>query len=59
MMQWLFLQRMGAIHGEELPYVFGAPLVDGFSHFPQNYTKSEVALAESMMLFVANFAKAG
>ncbi|KAM3955841.1 LOW QUALITY PROTEIN: neuroligin-4, Y-linked [Aphomia sociella] len=52
-------QRMGAVHGEELPYVFGAPLVDGFSHFPQNYTKSEVALSESMMLFVANFARTG
>ncbi|XP_060809551.1 neuroligin-4, Y-linked-like [Amyelois transitella] len=52
-------QRMGAVHGEELPYVFGAPLVDGFGHFPQNYTKSEVALSESMMLFVANFARSG
>ncbi|XP_038209305.1 neuroligin-4, Y-linked-like [Zerene cesonia] len=52
-------QRMGAVHGEELPYVFGAPLVQGFGHFPQNYTKSEVALAESMMLYVANFAKTG
>ncbi|KAL0849711.1 hypothetical protein ABMA28_011675 [Loxostege sticticalis] len=52
-------QRMGAVHGEELPYVFGAPLVDGFGHFPQNYTKSEVALSESIMLFVANFVKTG
>ncbi|XP_031769947.2 neuroligin-4, Y-linked-like isoform X2 [Galleria mellonella] len=52
-------QRMGASHGEELPYVFGAPLVDGFSHFPQNYTKSEVALSESIMLFIANFARTG
>ncbi|XP_075979945.1 neuroligin-4, Y-linked-like isoform X2 [Anticarsia gemmatalis] len=52
-------QRMGAVHGEELPYVFGAPLVDGFGHFPQNYTKSEVALSESIMLFLANFVKTG
>ncbi|XP_045505104.1 neuroligin-4, Y-linked-like [Colias croceus] len=52
-------QRMGAVHGEELPYIFGAPLVQGFGHFPQNYTKSEVALAESMMLYVASFAKTG
>ncbi|KAJ0181477.1 hypothetical protein K1T71_003562 [Dendrolimus kikuchii] len=52
-------QRMGAVHGEELPYIFGAPLVDGFAHFPLNYTKSEVALSESMMLFVANFARTG
>ena len=50
---------MGAVHGEELPYVLGAPLVDGFGHFPQNYTKSEVALSESIMLFLANFVKTG
>ncbi|CAK1541355.1 unnamed protein product [Leptosia nina] len=54
-----YTQRMGAVHGEELPYMFGAPLVQGFGHFPQNYTKSEVALAESMMLFVASFVKNG
>lgn len=47
------------MHGEELPYVFGAPLAGGFGHFPANYTKAEVALAESIMLFVANFAKNG
>lgn len=50
---------MGSVHGEELPYVFGAPIVDGFGHFPHNYTKSEIALAESMMLLVANFARTG
>lgn len=37
-------QRMGTVHGEDLPYVFGAPLVEGFSHFPRNYTKSEVKI---------------
>ncbi|XP_028035892.1 neuroligin-4, Y-linked-like isoform X1 [Bombyx mandarina] len=52
-------QRLGAVHGEELPYVFGAPAVDGFGHFPQNYTKSELALSESIMMFLANFAKTG
>ncbi|XP_047537555.1 neuroligin-4, Y-linked-like isoform X1 [Vanessa atalanta] len=52
-------QRMGAVHGEELPYIFGAPLAEGFGHFPENYTKFETALSESIMLFVANFAKTG
>ncbi|XP_032512179.2 neuroligin-4, Y-linked-like isoform X2 [Danaus plexippus] len=52
-------QRMGAIHGEELPYIFGAPLVDGFGHFPENYTKFETALSESIMLFISNFARTG
>ncbi|XP_037041074.1 neuroligin-4, Y-linked [Bradysia coprophila] len=52
-------QRMGTVHGEDLPYVFGAPLVDGFSHFPRNYTKSEVALSEALMIFWSNFARTG
>ncbi|XP_021708458.1 neuroligin-4, X-linked [Aedes aegypti] len=52
-------QRMGTVHGEDLPYVFGAPLVDGFNHFPKNYTKSEVALSEAIMIYWANFARTG
>lgn len=52
-------QRMGTVHGEDLPYIFGAPLVDGFSHFPQNYTKSETALSEAVMIFWSNFARTG
>lgn len=50
---------MGTVHGEDLPYIFGAPLVDGFSHFPRNYTKSEVALSEALMIFWSNFARTG
>ncbi|CAH0557835.1 unnamed protein product, partial [Brassicogethes aeneus] len=52
-------QRMGTVHGEELPYLFGAPLVDGFNHFPKNYTKSELSLSESFMIYVSNFARTG
>ncbi|XP_046416017.1 neuroligin 4 [Neodiprion pinetum] len=52
-------QRMGSVHGDELPYVFGAPLVDGFGHFPRNYTKAEVTLSESIILYFSNFVKAG
>ncbi|XP_021920831.1 neuroligin-3-like isoform X3 [Zootermopsis nevadensis] len=52
-------QRMGTVHGEELPYVFGAPLVDGFSHFPRNYTKSEVGLSEAVIIFFSSFARTG
>jgi neuroligin len=53
------LQRQGCIHGEELPYVFGAPLVGGLSHFPRNYTKSEVLLSEATMIYWTNFARTG
>jgi neuroligin len=52
-------QRMGTVHGEDLPFVFGAPLVEGFSHFPRNYTKSEIALSEAIMIYWSNFVKNG
>lgn len=52
-------QKMGSVHGEELPFVFGAPLVDGFGHFPRNYTRFEVALSESVVQYFANFVRTG
>ncbi|KAL7301359.1 hypothetical protein TKK_0005807 [Trichogramma kaykai] len=52
-------QKMGSVHGEELPFVFGAPLVDGFGHFPRNYTKAEMALSESIIQYFANFVRTG
>lgn len=52
-------QRQGCIHGEDLPYIFGAPLVGGFNHFPRNYTKSEISLSESVMLYWSNFIRTG
>ncbi|CAH0557830.1 unnamed protein product [Brassicogethes aeneus] len=52
-------QRQGCIHGEELPYLFGAPLVGGFMHFVKNYTKSEMALSETTMIYWSNFARTG
>ncbi|XP_067118519.1 neuroligin-4, X-linked-like [Centruroides vittatus] len=54
-----YSQRLGAIHGEELPYVFGVPIVGTLSHFKANYTRSEVLLAETTMLHWTNFAKTG
>ncbi|KAF2366524.1 Carboxylesterase type B [Trinorchestia longiramus] len=49
----------GTVHGEELAYVFGAPLVGGFSHFTLNYTQDEVLLSELVMKLWTNFAKTG
>ncbi|CAB3381904.1 Hypothetical predicted protein [Cloeon dipterum] len=54
-----FPQRQGCVHGEELPYIFGAPLVGGLSHFPRNYTKAEVQLSEAVMIYWSNFARTG
>ncbi|CAH0386567.1 unnamed protein product [Bemisia tabaci] len=50
---------MGSVHGEELPYLFGAPLVESFSHFSHNYTKAEVTLSETFIVYLTNFARTG
>ena len=52
-------QRLGCVHGEELAYIFGAPLVPSLSHFGRNYTKPEVALSENVIAYWANFARNG
>ncbi|XP_061935415.1 neuroligin-1 isoform X3 [Apis cerana] len=52
-------QKPGCIHGEDLPYFFGAPLVGGLSHWPKNYTRAEMALSESVILYLTNFARTG
>ncbi|XP_065087999.1 neuroligin-4, Y-linked [Ochlerotatus camptorhynchus] len=54
-----FPQRQGCIHGEDLPYLFGAPLVGGFNHFTRNYTKAEIALSEAVMIYWSNFIRTG
>lgn len=50
---------MGTAHGEDLPYIFGAPLTDSLSHFPNNFTKPEVTLSEALMIYIGNFARTG
>ncbi|XP_054709180.1 neuroligin-2-like [Uloborus diversus] len=52
-------QRLICVHGEDLPYLFGAPLVGSLAHFPNNYSKPETALSEAIMLYWSNFAKYG
>lgn len=54
-----FAQRMGCIHGEDLPYVFGAPLVHSLSHFHRNFSKPEASLSEAVMAYWTNFVKYG
>lgn len=57
---FIFLfQRQGCIHGEELAYLFGAPLVGGLVHFGKNFTKSEVVLSETTMIYWSNFIRTG
>ncbi|GAB6019884.1 hypothetical protein CHUAL_001419 [Chamberlinius hualienensis] len=52
-------QRLGCFHGEELPYVFGAPLVDDLAHFRSNFTRTERTISEATMRYWTNFAKYG
>ncbi|XP_062567068.1 neuroligin-2-like isoform X3 [Saccostrea cucullata] len=54
-----FPEWSSGVFGDELPYVFGAPLVDGISPFPSEYTKNEKRLSASIMRFWTNFAKSG
>ena len=49
----------GSVHGEDLAYILGMPLVGGTYHFVHNYTQEERMLAEHVMAFVVNFAKTG
>ena len=50
--------------GDELSYVFGAPLASDFSsrsfgHFPSNFSRQEAGLAEAVMTYWTNFVKFG
>ncbi|XP_031621624.1 uncharacterized protein LOC116339730 [Contarinia nasturtii] len=47
-----------SIAGEELPYVFGAPLASA-RPFPTSYTPHERLLSEEIMVYWTNFAKTG
>nr|XP_027219740.1 neuroligin-1-like [Penaeus vannamei] len=54
-----FQHRVGCVHGEELAYMWGAPLVESLSYFPSNYTQSEIKLSETMLSYWTNFARTG
>lgn len=54
-----FAQWTGGVHGDELPYIFGAPLVGGLSPFPTSYNTQEMELSKFMMRMWTNFAKTG
>ena len=44
----------GALHGDEVPFVFGIPLNPS-----KDYKEDEVRLSKEMMAYWANFAKTG
>ena len=40
--------RFGSVHGEELAYVLGMPLVGGTYHFVHNYTNQVQSLGRNI-----------
>ncbi|CAM1332683.1 Ces3 (predicted), partial [Pycnogonum litorale] len=56
-----YSDRLGCVHGEDLPYVFGAPLVQDrrLSHFSSNFTPSERSLSHMVIHYWSNFAYTG
>lgn len=52
-------QRLGSVRGEDVPYVFGLPLVMGLPNFGQNYTRQDMGVAEAVLNFITNFCKTG
>lgn len=51
----------GCVHGDDLAYLFGAPLVPGvqLSPFSNNYYKHETALSELVVRYIVNFVRSG
>uniref|UniRef100_A0A672MC13 Neuroligin-3-like n=1 Tax=Sinocyclocheilus grahami TaxID=75366 RepID=A0A672MC13_SINGR len=48
-----------AAHGDELPYVFGIPLIGPTELFPCNFSRNDIMLSAVVMTYWTNFAKTG
>uniref|UniRef100_A0AAY4EQU2 Carboxylesterase type B domain-containing protein n=1 Tax=Denticeps clupeoides TaxID=299321 RepID=A0AAY4EQU2_9TELE len=48
-----------AAHGDEVPYVFGVPLIGPTELFPCNFSRNDVMLSAVVMTYWTNFAKSG
>uniref|UniRef100_A0A8C5C8D2 Neuroligin 3a n=1 Tax=Gadus morhua TaxID=8049 RepID=A0A8C5C8D2_GADMO len=48
-----------AAHGDEIPYVFGIPMLGATDLFPCNFSKNDVMLSAVVMTYWTNFAKTG
>jgi carboxylesterase type B len=49
------LQAFGSVHGDDLAYVFGLPLLHG----DRGFTAEEAFLAQLLINYFANFAASG
>uniref|UniRef100_A0A6Q2WP42 Carboxylesterase type B domain-containing protein n=1 Tax=Esox lucius TaxID=8010 RepID=A0A6Q2WP42_ESOLU len=48
-----------AAHGDEVPYVFGIPMIGPTDLFPCNFSKNDIMLSAVVMTYWTNFAKTG
>uniref|UniRef100_A0A673WDL1 Neuroligin 3b n=1 Tax=Salmo trutta TaxID=8032 RepID=A0A673WDL1_SALTR len=46
-------------HGDEVPYVFGIPMVGATDLFPCNFSRNDIMLSAVVMTYWTNFAKSG
>ena len=53
--------HLGCIIGDDLSYLFGAPLVPGMSlgYFSSSFTKQETSFGEVVMTYFGNFIRTG
>lgn len=53
--------QLGCVAGDDLPYIFGAPLVPGMNlgYFSSSYTKQETSFSEMVMTYLGNFVRTG
>ncbi|XP_013419689.1 neuroligin-4, X-linked isoform X2 [Lingula anatina] len=48
-----------SVHGDELLYIFGAPVANGVEPFADSYGRQDRMLSEAVMRYWTNFAKTG
>ncbi|ELT99093.1 hypothetical protein CAPTEDRAFT_228965 [Capitella teleta] len=49
----------GGVQGDDMVYVFGAPLTDGIDPFLSEFTRSEKMLSEAVLTYWCNFVRSG
>ena len=49
----------GSGHGDDLAYIFGAPINEGIDPFIASYSKTDRAVSETVMKYWENFIKTG
>ena len=53
-MSYCLFQRQGAVHGEQLKYIFGVPL-----DVNSGYTESEAKISKTMIAYWSSYAAYG